>query len=152
MAITTANPPFLISDEKSLLDIDVVHGYLTRSYWAEGIAKKRIETVVETSFCYGLYQEKEGGSRVQIGFARVLSDLSAIAYLMDVFVLEEYQGKGLGKWLVEVVLGDPTFEPVRRWILATDDAHSLYSRHGFTALDHPEHYMHRYNPDKYKND
>ncbi|HEX03951.1 MAG TPA: N-acetyltransferase [Bacteroidetes bacterium] len=145
-------PPYFISDDKSLLEVDVIHGYLTRSYWAKGIRRGRIETVIETSLCWGLYEQHEDRSFQQIGFARVLTDLSAIAYLMDVFVLEEHQGKGLGKWLVEEVLSCSTLKPVRRWILATADAQSLYARYGFTPLPDPEHYMQKYDPEKYNRD
>ncbi|MCB2213079.1 GNAT family N-acetyltransferase [bacterium] len=154
MPSQTIRQPYMISDDKALLDLDTIHGFLNRSYWAEGIQKPRVKRVLENSYCFGLYELEPDTTTVkrQVGFARVLSDLSAIAYLMDVFIDEEYRGKGLGKWIVEEVLAYPTFEPVRRWILATDDAHSLYARHGFTPLDHPEHYMHRYDPDKYRND
>lgn len=152
MAFPSKRPPYLLSDDSSLLDVDVIHGFLTRSYWAEGIQKPRVQRTLETSYCFGLYEEVEGGELKQIGFARVLSDLSAIAYLMDVFVLEDYRGQGLGKWIVEEVLAYPVFEPVRRWILATEDAHSLYTRHGFTPLVHPDNYLHRYDPEKYHND
>ncbi len=152
MSLTKEKPPFLFSDDPALLDVDVIHGFLTRSYWAEGIKKPRVQRVLENSYCFGLYEEESDGNLKQIGFARVLSDLSAIAYLMDVFVLEDYQGKGLGKWIVEEVLAYPMFEPVRRWILATEDAHSLYTRHGFTPLDHTDHYMQKYDPDKYTRD
>jgi len=152
MPLSSRKPPFLISDDPTLLDVDVIHGFLTRCYWAKGIKKPRVQRVLENSYCFGLYEENSDGNVKQIGFARVLSDLSAIAYLMDVFVLEDYRGKGLGKWIVEEVLAYPTFEPVRRWILATEDAHSLYERHGFIPLVNPDDYMHRYDPDKYAKD
>lgn len=113
--------------------------------------RARIETVIEHSLCFGLYVNGERSCE-QIGFARVLTDCSAIAYLMDVFVLEPYRGRGLGLWLTETVLAHPDLTPVRRWILATEDAHSLYVRFGFEPLAHPEHYMHRFDPDKYRRD
>jgi GNAT superfamily N-acetyltransferase len=152
MQMSVKRTPFLVSDDPALLDLDVIHGFLTDCYWAKGIKKPRVQRVLDNSYCFGLYEEDVAGNVKQIGFARVLSDLSAIAYLMDVFVLEEYRGKGFGKWIVEEVLAYPTFEPVRRWILATDDAHSLYERHGFTPLDHPDHYMQKFDPDKYSKD
>ena len=160
---TCEKPPYLISADKNLLDIDVVHGYITRSYWAEGISKERIRRVIDNSYCFGLYVRNDDKGKApaetltredltQIGFSRVLSDLSAIAYLMDVFVLEDYRGQGFGKWITECTMNYPEFKPVRRWILATKDAHELYRRFGFTELDHPEHYMHKYDPEMYKRD
>lgn len=136
---------FTVSDDRERIDMDVVHGFLTRSYWATGIKKSRVERAVNHSFSFGLYKGDE-----QIGFARVLSDLSAIAYLMDVFVLEEHRGQGLGKWLVESVLACPTFESVRRWMLATADAHELYRKYGFGPYEPASDLMMKYNKDKYK--
>ncbi|MBD3167185.1 GNAT family N-acetyltransferase [bacterium] len=142
---TLTNALYEISDDRARLDLDVIHEFLTRSYWAEGIKKERIARAIEHSYPFGLYT----GDR-QIGFGRVLSDLSAIAYLMDVFVQKDYRGKGLGKWLVEAILAYPEFEPVRRWVLATEDAHSLYAKYGFTPYEPMDSMMMRLDPDKYK--
>lgn len=146
------NTPFIrtrgeytVSDNKSRLDLNVIHSFLTRTYWAEGIKMDRIERVVEHSFCFGLFKGEQ-----MIGFGRVLSDTSAIAYMMDFFVLEEHRGKGLGKWLVESVLAYPPLQDVRRWMLATEDAHSLYSRYGFGPYEPAEELMMKYDPEKYK--
>jgi GNAT superfamily N-acetyltransferase len=136
-----------ISDDRAKLDLDVIHGFLTRSYWAEGIKRERIQRAIDNSFPFGLYRNGR-----QIGFARVLSDLSAIAYLMDVFVLEEYRGEGLGKWLVENVLEYPAFEPVRRWMLATEDAHELYRKYGFGPYEPASDLMMKLFKDKYRED
>ncbi|MFH0882276.1 MAG: GNAT family N-acetyltransferase [bacterium] len=138
---------YKVSDERNLLDIDVIHGFITCSYWATGIKRERMQRAMDNSFCFGLYE-----GETQIGFARVLSDLSAIAYLMDVFVLEEYRGNGLGKWLVQCVMEYPAFEPVRRWVLATHDAHSLYEKFGFGLYAPADNLMMKYDPDKYTKD
>ncbi|MBZ0263327.1 GNAT family N-acetyltransferase [bacterium] len=139
---------FLISNNPELLDIDVIHNFLAySSYWAKGLKKERLQRAIDHCFCFGLYTDNR-----QIGFARVLSDLSSIAYLMDVFVLEQYRGKGLGKWLVEKVLDYPEFKPVRRWMLGTSDAHSLYEKYGFTPYSPMAELMMRYNPNKFFED
>jgi GNAT superfamily N-acetyltransferase len=139
---------YTVSDEKARLDLPVIHSFLTRSYWAEGIGMERIERVVQYSFCFGLYAP----DGEMIGFGRVLSDTSAIAYLMDVFVLEQHRGKGLGKWLVECILAHPALQPVRRWVLATEDAHELYARYGFTPYEPASELMMKYDPEMYKRD
>ncbi len=135
---------YTVSDDRNRIDLDVVHGFLTTSYWATGIEKSRVQRAIDHSFPFGLYH-----SGRMIGFARVLSDLSALAYLMDVFVIEEYRGEGLGKWIVECVLEYPAFQPVRRWMLATHDAHSLYERYGFGPYEPASDLMMKYDPDKY---
>lgn len=138
---------YTVSDERDRLDMDVIHGFLTRSYWATGIKRERVQRAMDNSFCYGLYK-----GDTQIGFARVLSDLSAIAYLMDVFVLEEHRGKGLGQWLVKCLMDDPAFAPVRRWMLATHDAHTLYEKFGFGPYEPASDLMMKFNPDRYTQD
>jgi len=138
---------YTVSDQRDRLDLDVIHGFITRSYWATGIKRERMQRAMDNSFCFGLYE-----GDVQIGFARVLSDLSAIAYLMDVFVLEDHRGRGLGKWLTQCVLEYPAFEPVRRWVLATHDAHALYEKFGFEPYAPADNLMMKYDPDKYKNE
>lgn len=136
---------FTLSDDRDRLDLDVIHEFLSRSYWAEGIRKPRIERAIANSFPFGLY----GEDGTQIGFARVLSDLSSIAYLMDVFVLEQYRGRGLGKFIVEGVLDYPKFAPVRRWMLATSDAHELYRQYGFGPYEPVTDIMMKFDPDMY---
>ncbi len=139
---------FEVNDNRDTLDLDVVHTFLTSCYWAEGIKLERVKRATSNSECFGLYTS----SGEMIGFGRVLTDFSSIAYLMDVFVIEEYRGQGLGKWLVECILGHEPFKPVRRWMLGTLDAHSLYERYGFTPYDAVADLMMRYDPDKFKND
>jgi len=117
---------YTISTEARRLDLDVIHGFLVRSYWAEGRSRERVARAIEHSLPFGLYHGSE-----QVGFARVVTDWIVIAFLADVFVLEPHRGRGLGKWLVETVVGVPELQRVRRWLLGTRDAHALYRRVGF---------------------
>ena len=117
---------YTISTEARRLDLDVIHGFLVRSYWAEGRSRERVARAIEHSLPFGLYHGSE-----QVGFARVVTDWIVIAFLADVFVLEPHRGRGLGKWLVETVVGVPELQRVRRWLLGTRDAHALYRRFGF---------------------
>jgi GNAT superfamily N-acetyltransferase len=118
---------FTISDERARLDIAFVHEFLsTESYWARGRRVEVVRRAIENSLPFGLYK----GER-QIGFARAVTDYATFAWLADVFVLEEFRGHGLGVWLVETALAHPALQRLRRWILATRDAHSLYRRFGF---------------------
>ncbi|MEA5426295.1 GNAT family N-acetyltransferase [Arcicella lustrica] len=132
---------FLISTDKSKLQIDVIHDYLcNRSYWAKGIPVEIVQRSIAHSITFGVYHQQEN-KLVQIGFCRVTSDLATFAYLADVFVLEEYRGNGLSKFLVESVLKHPDLQGLRRWVLATWDAHGLYAQFGFEPLDKPEYFM-----------
>jgi ribosomal protein S18 acetylase RimI-like enzyme len=126
----------LISTDRRRLQLEIVHGYLTRSYWAKGVSREVVERAIEHSLCFGLYD-----GQAQVGFARVVTDRATFAYLSDVFVLESHRGRGLGKWLVEFVLAHPDLQGLRRFVLATWDAHGLYARHGFRPLARPETYM-----------
>ena len=129
---------YLISTDASMLDLEVVHGYLSRSYWAAGVPEDVVRRSVENSLCFGVYRGEE-----QAGFARVVTDRATFAYLADVFVLEEHRGQGIGKWLVEVILSHPDLQGLRRWMLATRDAHDLYRRYAFTELARPGIFMER---------
>jgi len=129
---------YVISTEPSLLDLDVVHGFLQRSYWA---AERPLETVkrsVEHSVSFGLYQGEE---RRQVGFARVVTDFATFAWLCDVFIDDAQRGQGLGVWLMETVVGHPELQCLRLWMLGTRDAHGLYEKIGFTPLSVPEKWM-----------
>ena len=125
---------YLLSSDPARLDMAVVHGYLTRSYWSPGIDRERVERAARHSLAYGLYRP-DGG---QIGYARVVTDHATIAYLADVFVLEEARGNGLGTWMVEAVVQDPGLADLRRWLLFTRDAHGLYARFRFGPLADPD--------------
>jgi GNAT superfamily N-acetyltransferase len=129
---------YRISTDRGLIDLGMVHAFLTRSYWSPGISEEAVRRSIEHSLPFGLYR----GGR-QVGFARVVTDHVKIAYVADVFVLEELRGEGLGKWLMEAVLAHPDLQAVWRWLLVTQDAHGLYRRFGFTGLDRPERYMER---------
>ena len=132
---------FVISTDPSRLDLDTVCDFLTRAYWAQGRPRQATERAYAHSLVFGLYE----GTR-QVGVARVLSDTIIFAYLMDVFIHEDYRGRGLGRWLVESILAHPDLKDVRRWMLATSDAHDLYARYGFRKLDEPGNWMQRLRP------
>ena len=129
---------YLISTDASMLDLEVVHGYLSRSYWAAGVSEDVVRRSIENSLCFGVYRGEE-----QAGFARVVTDRATFAYLADVFVLDEHRGRGIGKWLLEVILSHPDLQGLRRWMLATRDAHDLYRRYAFTELARPGIFMER---------
>jgi GNAT superfamily N-acetyltransferase len=141
----TTRGPYTISTDVARLDIDAIHAYLTRSYWAEGIPRDLVARSIEGSLCFGLY----GGSG-QIGFARVITDRATFAYLCDVYVLEEHRGAGLGKWLMEAVVSHPALQGLRRFVLATRDAHGLYAKFGFKPLADPGRYMEIRRPGMYR--
>lgn len=130
---------FEISTDPARLDLDVIHDFLTnRSYWVPGISRERVARAMANSLCFGLY---EVGSGRQVGNARVVTDYTLFAYLCDVFVLEDFRGLGLSKWLVATVLAHPEIPNPRRWLLGTADAHGLYARYGFEHLPTPERWM-----------
>lgn len=136
---------FEISTEKSKLQIDIIYRFLSEeSYWARTRTPEQMRRAIDNSLCFGVYR----GQR-QIGFARVISDLATFAYIGDVFVLPEYRGRGLSKWLMETIVGHPDLQGLRRWLLATKDAHGLYSQFGFDTLRFPERWMERTAPDAY---
>jgi GNAT superfamily N-acetyltransferase len=129
-----------ISTDPSRLQLDAIHAYLTRSYWSPGIPKEVVATAIANSMCFGLY-DLQGSTDTQVGFARVVTDKASFAYLADVYVLEEHRRQGLSKRLVEAVLGYPELQGMRRFLLATRDAHGLYAQFGFTAPARPENFM-----------
>jgi len=132
---------FVISTDPRRLDLDVVHRFLVRSYWAEEIPRDVMERSIASSLPFGLYERSE-----QVGFARVLTDWAVFAMLMDVFVLDRCRGRGLGKWLVEIATNLPELGGLRRFMLATADAHELYRRFGFREPDRPDLLMERVDP------
>lgn len=136
---------YLISTDKRLLDLSVIHGFLTTSYWAEGIPIETVEKSIEHSLNFGVYKAGE-----QIGFARVITDYATYAYIGDVFILEGYRGQGLSKRLMQAISDHPELQGLRRWTLLTRDAHGLYRQTGFTEPRYPERYMEKIDPDVYK--
>ena len=139
-----ARGDFTISCDPAHLDLDVIHGFLSQSYWAKGIPRDTVARSLEGSLCFALLHQG-----TQVGFARVISDGATIAYLGDVFVLPAFRGQGLSKWLMECVTSHPDLQGLRRWILATADAHGLYAQFGFTALKSPQVFMERHDPNVY---
>jgi len=133
---------FQISTDKSLLDFNVIYKYLNEeSYWAKGISVEKLKRAIDNSICFGIYQHDK-----QAGFARVVTDKATFAYICDVFVLPEFRGHGLSKWLVQTIVEDPEFSGLRRWSLATLDAHGLYSQFGFTEINQPSRWMEIFTP------
>jgi GNAT superfamily N-acetyltransferase len=128
-----------LTTDKARLDLEVIHSFLKTSYWAAAISADVVMRSVENSLVFGLFEGDE-----QVGFARVVTDYATFAYLADVFVLEPHRGQGLGKWMMEVVFSHPELRGLRRWILATRDAHELYSKYGFAELEEPSIFMEKY--------
>ena len=125
-----------ISTDPGRLQLDAIHAYLTRSYWSPGIPKELVARAIANSMCFGLYLGDE-----QVGFARVVTDKSSFAYLADVYVLEAHRGQGLSKRLVAEIQAHPELQGLRRFLLATRDAHGLYAQFGFKPLSAPERLM-----------
>jgi GNAT superfamily N-acetyltransferase len=136
---------FLISNNRTRLDLGMIHGFLTNCYWAKGIPRE-VARSIEHSLCFGVYD----GNGAQVGFARVVSDLATVAYLGDVFLLESHRGLGLSKWMMECIRQHPALQNLRRWILLTRDAHGLYAQFGFTPLKSAERYMELHRPNVYE--
>lgn len=137
MALEYRRNGILISTDPTLLDMDCVHGYLRRSYWSPDIRRDIVERAAQGSLCYGIYDPasaRPDGRPLQVGYGRVVTDMGVIAYICDVFVLESHRGRGLSKFLVESMLAHPELTCVRRWLLATADAHGLYTRYGFAPV------------------
>ena len=129
---------FYISTDKSQLDVDTILDYLSNhSYWAKGRSRETIEKSVENSLCFGVYDL----ANKQVGFARIVTDYAIFAWLMDVFILPDYQGKGLGKLLMSEIMGHKDLQGLKRWGLGTNDAHGLYEKFGFTQLSKPQNMM-----------
>lgn len=121
---------FTCSTDKTKLQIDLIHDFLSlRSYWAKGRTIEQVKRSISHSECFGVYKDD-----LQVGFARVISDFTIYAYILDVFVLEEERGFGLGKFLMECIMNHPELWNIKRWMLGTEDAHGLYKQFGFTSL------------------
>ncbi len=135
---------YYISTDKNRLDLTVIHNFLTTSYWAAGIPIETVKKSMEHSLNFGVYKED-----VQVGFARVITDYATFAYIGDVFILEDYRGQGLSKWLMQVIADHPELQGLRRWVLLTRDAHGLYRKTGFTEPVNAERYMEKVFPDVY---
>jgi GNAT superfamily N-acetyltransferase len=137
---------FTISTDKQYLDTDVIHHFLSvDSYWAKGITKDKVQKAIEkSSICFGMYEgDPVNGEARQIGFVRAVTDFVRFAWIMDVFVLPEYRGGGLSKWMIETMVEQSELKDVRKMMLCTFDAHGLYEQYGFQTLDDPEIFMQR---------
>src|SRR5690606_29343248 len=136
---------FIISTDNGKLDIPFIHNFLANdSGWSNGIPRGKVIKFIDNSLNFGLYFQQK-----QIGFARVISDFSTIAYLGDVFIIKEYRRLGLSNWLIESITEHVELQGLRRWILLTDTAEWLYEKYGFNKLPKPEIYMEKYNPNVY---
>jgi GNAT superfamily N-acetyltransferase len=139
------NGLYRISTDKELLDFDVIHQFLTGSYWSPGVPMEIVKRAAENSLTFGIYKEEE-----QVGYARLITDEATFAYLADVFVIESERGEGLSKWLVESILSVPELQGLRRWMLATKDAHRLYEKYGFVPLANPDLFLEINRPNIYQ--
>lgn len=133
---------FKISTDQDLLDFDMVYQFLDNdSYWAKGIPPQKLRKAISGSMCFGIYEHDK-----QVGFARIITDEATFAYLCDVFVLDSHRGLGLSKWLLQTICEHPNLQGLRRWSLATADAHGLYQQFGFTTITKPERWMEVFSP------
>lgn len=136
---------YAITTDKARLQGVVIDKFLSEdAYWAKGRTAEQTQTAIENSLCFGLF----AGDR-QIGFARVVSDMATFAYIGDVFVVDEFRGRGLSKWLMATITAHPQLQGLRRWVLATRDAHGLYAQFEFEPLRFPARWMERTAPDAY---
>jgi GNAT superfamily N-acetyltransferase len=141
-----AAPSYIISTEQARLDVALVHRYLSRdSYWAFGVPLQVVQRAIRNSLCFGLYEHD-----LQIGFARVVTDAATFGYLADVFIVPGHRGRGLGKQLIAAVMAHTDLQGLRRFMLATRDAHELYRQFGFGEPKNPQVLMERHDPDVYQ--
>jgi GNAT superfamily N-acetyltransferase len=146
MAYEVTNDEYLISDDSSRLDVPFIHNFLANeSYWAKNIPLTIVEKSIANSLCFGLYHKQQ-----QIGFARLVTDKATFAYLADVFIVPQYRGRGLSRWLIETIHAHAELQTLRRWMLGTRDAHGLYKKFGWTSLAEPDRFMQKHNPNVYQ--
>lgn len=136
---------YLVSTDPSLLEIDRIHAFLRKSYWAEGVPRDVVARSTENSIPFGLYDADH-----QVGFARAITDRTTFAYVADVYVETEHQRRGLGKLQMRAVMAHPDLQGLRRWMLATNDAHGLCRQCGFSELGHPQRWMEKHDRNVYK--
>lgn len=146
--ITVYKDDYCISTNRAKLDVNAIHNFLsTQSYWCQNIPVETVIKSIDNSLNFGLYYEDQ-----QIGFARIISDFSTMAYLADVYVLPEHRGKGLSKWMMQVIMSHPELHGLRRWMLLTADAHGLYKQFGWKEIANPDRYMELHNKNIYQKD
>lgn len=143
MVYESTKGDYFLSTNKRKLQIKQICLLLSQTYWAKERTKETIITSIKNSICFGLYH-----NGVQIGFARVVTDNAVFAYLCDVIIAENHRGDGLGKWLISEILKHPQLQTVKRWLLATKDAHGLYSQFGWKVVENPEKWMEILKKDK----
>jgi GNAT superfamily N-acetyltransferase len=136
---------YTITTDNDRLDINAIHDFLATSYWSPGVPKETVERAIANSLCFGLFH-----GPLQVGLARVITDKATFAYLSDVYVLEAHRGKGLSKWMLEVIRDHQELQGLRRFMLATSDAHALYAQFGFTPLANPSRMMEIHKPNVYR--
>jgi GNAT superfamily N-acetyltransferase len=136
---------FEISTDPQRLHVALIQEFLARTYWSPGIPMDIVQRGIQGALCFGVYEEGH-----QVGFARVVTDRATFAYLCDVFVLPAWRGRGVSKFLMETILAHPELQYLRRWMLATADAHGLYEQFGFKALARPDRIMEIVTPDIYQ--
>lgn len=147
-AIHKEQDGYLLSDNFTLLQETVIHHYLSvESYWAKDIPLATVQSMIAGSLCLGVYQDEK-----QVAFARMVTDGTTFGYLADVFVLEGHRKKGLSKWMIAALRSHPTLQGLRRWLLVTHDAHSLYEQFGFRPISDAHHFLTIHNPELYIND
>jgi GNAT superfamily N-acetyltransferase len=134
-----------ISTDRNRLDVALIHGFLSSSYWARDIPRSVVEKSIQNSLCFGAFMGDQ-----QVGFARAITDFATMAYIADVFVVPDHRGRGVSKMLMRAIVEHPELQGLRRLLLATQDAHGLYAQFGFQALTHPEYFMSVHNPDVYR--
>ncbi|MDR7089370.1 GNAT family N-acetyltransferase [Cellvibrio fibrivorans] len=137
---------YKISTNKSDLDFNVIHSFISNTYWAKGIPAETMQKAIDYAMCFGVFTDRNE----QVGFARVITDTATFAYLSDVFILDAHRGKGLSKWLMEEIVAHPDLQNLRRFVLVTKDAHGLYEQFGFGAISHPDDYMEKWEPNVYQ--
>jgi GNAT superfamily N-acetyltransferase len=142
---TLTRGEYTITTENDRLDVNAIHGYLTTSYWSPGVPKDTVERSIANSLCFGLFHGSD-----QVGLARVITDKATFAYLADVYVLEPHRRKGLSKWMLEAIRDHQELQGLRRFMLATSDAHGLYAQFGFTPLANPSRMMEIHAPNIYR--
>ncbi len=129
---------FHISTDKKKLDVDLIFDFLNKeAYWSKERSRETVEKSIQNSHCYGVYDNDNN----QVGFARIITDFAVYAYILDLFVISSHRGLGLGQLLVKEMLSDPDLRQVKKWALATRDAHDLYKKFGFSNVTNPERLM-----------
>jgi GNAT superfamily N-acetyltransferase len=141
----TCQDDYLVSTDPKKLDVEAIHAFLTTAYWSPGIPLPVVQKALANSLCFGLYHQGK-----QVGLSRVVTDYATYAYLCDVYVLESHRGKGLGHWMVECIMTHSELQNLRRFTLATRDAHGVYAAFGFTGLKAPDRMMERHDPRVYE--